>query len=128
MNLAIRLFALFGLLAVVGCSDDPLGGENSGGDFAIDVGTGLQPLYSWGAGAAVSVEVARTTNLLAVWHVASPQAQDITSPVRHGTVPAGAVELHDLADAETTLTAGVQYRITITLVNGAQTAFLIFTP
>lgn len=127
MKRAIRIFALFGLVALVACSDDPLGGENSGGDFAIDVGTGLQPQYSWSAGAASAVEVARTSNLLPIWHVASPQGQ-IASPVRHGTVPAGAVVLHDPGDAETTLTAGVQYRVKITLANGSQTAFFIFTP
>jgi hypothetical protein len=44
--------------------------------------------------------------------------------VRHGTVPAGAIEL---TARERTLAAGTQYRVTVKLANGDQ-AFRDFRP
>ena len=114
-------------LAPAACTDDLLSGPgNSGGDFAIDVGSGTTPLYSWSAGPAFSIDVVRTSNQTqVVWRITDPtDPRNIASPVRHGTVPSGSIESSAL---ERVLTPGVQYRVTITLAN-QQSAFQDFTP
>jgi hypothetical protein len=123
---AVTLAFFAGALGIA-CSDDlGTGGDNAGGDFNIAVSSGTQPQYSWGAGPALSIAVYRASNTnLAVWSVANPTQQNIGSPVQHGTVPAGALVL---ADEETTLSAGVRYRVEIRLANGQQDAFREFTP
>jgi hypothetical protein len=111
---------------VFGCTDLPLDIDGgSGGDFDISVGSGTQPSYSWAGGPALEVSVTRTANQTQlVWGVNSPSAQNISSPVRHGTVPSGAIEL---STRERTLAAGVQYRVTVKLANDDQ-AFRDFRP
>jgi len=114
-------------VALGGCTDDLLSGPgNSGGDFAISVGGGTTPLYSWSAGPAFSIDVVRTSNQTqVVWRITDPtEPRNIGSPVRHGTVPAGAIESSAL---ERVLTPGIRYRVTITLAN-QQSAFQDFTP
>jgi hypothetical protein len=120
---ATWLLALAGALA---CTDDVLdGGNDSGGDFAITVGAGAQPTYSWGAGPAFSVDVVRSSNqTVVVWRIANPNTRNIASPVRHGTVPSGAFETIAI---ERVLTAGIRYRVTITLSDG-RAAFQEFVP
>jgi hypothetical protein len=113
------------LVAVAGCSDLPLGEGGSGGDFAVTVGCGTQPLYTWPSGLAFSIDVVRASyETVSVWRVANPNTSNIGSPLRHGTVPSGAVEL---VGTEKTLTAGVQYKVTITLADQRQ-AFQTFRP
>lgn len=108
-----------------GCTDDLTnGGDGSGGDFAISVGSGTTPLYTWSAGPAFSLAVVRTSNQSnVVWRVTSTGGT-MASPVRQGTVPQGALES---ASSERTLAAGVQYRVSITLSDG-RSAFQDFRP
>ena len=127
MRWGVRLMA--GALAIVAgtaCSDDlGTGGDNAGGDFDVSVSSGTTPEYSWPGGPAVSVTVVRASNQTQfVWAVSSPTLRNISSPLQHGDVPQGAIELSDL---ETTLTAGVRYRVAISLADG-QSAFREFTP
>ena len=68
------------------------------------------------------MRVAAPTNI--VWGIAAPMSDAIKSPVVHGTVPTGALPS---ANSEPTLTAGVAYRVAITLATG-QTGFKDFTP
>jgi hypothetical protein len=114
-------------ITLASCTDDLLTGPgNSGGDFSITVGGGTTPQYSWSAGPAFSIDVVRTSNQTqVVWRITDPtDPRNISSPVRHGTVPAGAIES---SASERVLTPGVQYRVTITLAN-QQSAFQDFTP
>lgn len=107
--------ALVCIIALTGCTDvlPPDGG--SSGPFSITVGTGTRPSYSWTAGPAFRVEVTRVENpIIPVWAVANTATQNIASPVTHGTIPSGSLEL---VDTEKVLTAGVRYRVTITLPN-----------
>jgi hypothetical protein len=108
------------------CTDDILTGPGgSGGDFAITVSGGVQPIYSWSVGAAFTVAVTRAADPAAVaWRVADPNNNNIRSPLTHGTVPSGAFET---ATRERTLARGVTYRVTITLPDG-RSAFRDFTP
>jgi hypothetical protein len=121
---------LIGLAAIaaIGCSDSTgLGGENSGGDFSIGVSSGTTPQYSWSGGDANNVRVYRAASpLVPVWHVSDPNtaAPNMTSPVRHGTVPAGAQQQ---TGTELVLAAGVEYRVEITLTGG-MSAFRVFRP
>jgi hypothetical protein len=121
-----KLVALVATITVFGCTDLPLDTDGgSGGDFDISVGSGTQPSYSWPGGPATGVEVVRTSNqTLIVWGVNSPSAQNIASPVRHGTVPSGAFEL---STRERTLAPGVEYRVVVKLANDQQ-AFRDFRP
>ncbi len=122
-----QLVAGLSILALAGCSDvilDGIGG--SGGDFSISVGAGTDPVYTWSAGRAFSIDVVRTANQsVVVWRITDPNNSNITSPVRHGTVPAGALES---VGTERTLTRGVEYRVTITLADGRTKAFRDFRP
>jgi len=121
--LATFIGMVFGL---TGCTDailDGIGG--SGGDFSISIDAGISPLYSWGAGPAFSLDVVRTANQsIVVWRITNPNTRNITSPVRHGTVPTGALES---VGTERTLTRGIEYRATITLADG-RSAFRDFRP
>lgn len=109
-----------------GCTDEILNGDNgSGGDFAISVSGGTRPNYSWTAGPAFEIAVARTSNLsVVVWRVADVNDQAIASPVRHGVVPAGAIET---VASERVLSPGVQYRVSIRLADGSS-AYRDFIP
>jgi hypothetical protein len=121
-----RWLILPALLFAFACSDDlGLGGENSGGDFNISVGSGTTPEYSWSGLAATSVAVYRTSNtLVPVWHVSDPSSPNMSPPVRHGTVPSGAVLQ---SNTEPALTVGIDYRVEIRLSNNS-TAFRVFRP
>lgn len=127
MNLAVRFAtAALALAVAAACSDDlGAGGDNAGGDFTISVSSGAQPQYAWPGGPALSVSVFRAGNTtIPVWEVADAVNRNITSPVRHGTLPAGA---QLLTNDEPTLTPGVRYQVEIRLAND-QTAFQQFTP
>lgn len=127
MTLAVRFAtAVLALAVAAACTDDlGAGGDNSGGDFTISVGSGTQPQYTWPGGPALSVAVYRASNTtIPVWAIVSPVSQNIASPLRHGTVPAGA-QLQE--NDEPTLTAGIRYRVEIRLPDN-QSAFQEFTP
>jgi hypothetical protein len=121
----ISILVVAAAVFAVGCTDDITnGGNGSGGDFAISVGSGTTPLYTWSTGPAFSIAVVRTSNQTnVVWRVTST-AGTMASPVRQGTVPQGALES---ANSERTLAAGVEYRVTITLPDG-RSAFQDFRP
>jgi hypothetical protein len=113
------------LWATAACSDDLGNGGDAGGDFTIQVGSGTQPQYSW-PGPAFSVRVSRaSSSTVPVWLVSHP-GRSLSAPLRHGNVPSGASQLVD-DDAEPTLTAGVRYRVEITLADNSM-AFQEFTP
>jgi hypothetical protein len=115
--------AVFALWATAACSDDLGDGGDAGGAFDVGVSGGTQPNYSW-PGQAFSIRVSRAADTtVPVWFVSHP-SRNLASPLRHGTVPAGATEL---IDDETTLTAGVRYRVEITLSDNSM-AFREFTP
>jgi hypothetical protein len=122
----LALIAIIASFTAAGCVDDITGGINgSGGDFSISVGSGTTPQYSWSSGPAFSIDVVRTSaQTIVVWRVTSPNEPRMSSPVRHGTVPVGALESSAI---EKVLTPGVQYRVTITLVD-KRTAFQDFRP
>jgi hypothetical protein len=122
----LTALALCVLVAAAGCTDELMNGDNgSGGEFSIAVSGGTQPTYTWFEGPALSVDVVRTSNqTVVVWRVADPTNRNISSPVRQGVVPAGALET---ASLERILTAGIQYRVTVRLANG-RSAFQDFRP
>lgn len=117
--------AMLAAAAALSCTDLPLDeGGGSGGDFDIGVSSGTTPSYSWSGGNAFEVSVVRTSDqTVIVWGVAST-AQNLSSPVRHGTTPSGAVQL---ANREPALSPGTQYRVTVKLANGDR-AFRDFRP
>jgi hypothetical protein len=125
----LALIATIAVATATACVNDITGGINgSGGDFSISVGSGTTPQYSWSSGPAFSIDVVRTSaQTIVVWRVTSPSQPKISSPVRHGTVPAGALESSTSDPPERILTPGVQYRVSIKLVDG-QTAFQDFKP
>lgn len=129
MKLARFAAAALVLAVAAACSDDlGAGGDNAGGDFNINVGTGSQPQYSWPGGPALSVSVFRASNpIIPIWEVVDAVNESIASPVRHGTVPSGAQQTADPGDLENSLAAGVTYRVEIRLANN-QSAFREFTP
>jgi hypothetical protein len=97
------------------------------GDFAVAIGTGTNPQYSWKAGNTFSLSIMRTSApTTIVWGIATPGQSNIASPFTHGTVPVGAVPTA-IGTPENTLTAGVQYRISVTLLDG-KTGWTEFTP
>jgi len=112
----------------VACGSDstgPDGGNNANGDFTVSVGNGTRPNYSWTVGGAFSLSVVRTAApTTIVWGIADPQARNIASPVTHGTIPNGKLPS---ATTEQSLTAGVQYRVSVTLADG-RTGWKDFTP
>jgi hypothetical protein len=123
---AAGLALITSLVVATGCVDDITGGPNgSGGDFAISVGSGTTPQYSWSVGPVFSLDVVRTSaQTIVVWRVTSPSDPRMSPPVTHGIVPAGALESSAI---EKVLTPGVQYRVSIRLVDG-RTAFQDFRP
>lgn len=123
------------LLVIVslGCGDSSnttgSGSGSSGSAFTVTVGSGTTPTYTWSAGDGFSVTVVRTSAATApVWGIASPGSELISSAVTHSTVPTvngGLITV--TAVTETPLTAGTQYRVTISRLNG-DTGFIEFTP
>gem|GEM_PF-1424424 len=108
-----------------GTSGGNEGGEGSGNQFTVTVSSGVNPTYSWNGGSAFSVSVVRTSaQTTIVWNVTDPLNNNIESPVTHGTVPAGALETFSV---EKTLTAGVEYRVSVVLPDKSF-GFTDFTP
>jgi hypothetical protein len=115
--------------AVVGCGGDSGTNSNTNGDFAITVGSGTRPTYTWSAGDAFSISVVRTAApTTIVWGLASMgNVENISSPTTHGTVGNMTSGTVNTATTESSLTAGVEYRVTITRLNG-KTGWTEFTP
>jgi hypothetical protein len=127
--------ASFLILAGCGSNDsNPAGNNNSGGttggDIAITVGSGTNPTYTWAGVGVFTVSVTRVSDQgTVVWQIVSSMGQDdITSPVTHGTVPATALATFT---TETTLTAGVEYAVTVGRTTATSTTgfgYKTFTP
>jgi hypothetical protein len=125
---ALATAVALAFLVSLGCEDNPTGSGSGGSAFSITVGSGTTPTYTWSAGNAFSVTVLRTAApTTPVWGVSTPGAALITSPVTHGTVPSVSGTILETAATEKTLTAGTEYRVTITRLNG-DTGFTEFTP
>lgn len=60
-----------------------------------------------------------------VWGIAAPGTDNISSPATHGATPTGAIQTFAV---ETTLTSGVQYRVTVAKIAGSDFGFTDFTP
>jgi hypothetical protein len=109
-------------LLLVGCGDTT--GPGTGTHFNITVTPGTRPQYSWAEGFALSLAVTRVSAPgTPVWGVVDPNGT-LGSPVTHGTVPRDALEA---GEVERVLTAGVQYRVTVTKPDG-NIGFRDFTP
>jgi hypothetical protein len=96
--------------------------------FTVTIGPGTTPQYSWTTGGAYIVYVERTSNLgTSVWGIMCQGTSTtcITSPVTHGTTPAGTTLQ---ASTEMTLTQGVRYRINVYLGPGGNGGYTEFTP
>ncbi|HGY55484.1 MAG TPA: hypothetical protein ENK44_07285 [Caldithrix abyssi] len=118
--------AIISIFMVTACSekDNPTA-STANGDFKVTVGSGTKPEYSWTVGKAFSVSVVRTSEpTVIVWGIATPGQGNIASPAKHGAVPTGAVAT---ATAEITLASGVEYRVSVTLLDG-KTGYTDFTP
>lgn len=120
------LAACFALAAVSACAPRDSGATDPGGDSVIVVASsGTAPMYSWTGPFAVSINVARASApSVAVWGISSPINRNIASGAQQGVVPAGATET---ATTERVLTAGVQYRVTVALIDGTSGS-VDFTP
>lgn len=127
---------LLGLLSM-SCSDDETNNNNNNnngtgppntGSIVINVSGGTNPTYSWSGGNVFSLTITRTSApTVIVWGVTVPGTGDnITSPVTHGTVPTGAIQT-SVANTETTLTAGVEYQVSV-VRNNEEFGFKNFTP
>ncbi len=100
-------------------------GNTQTSQIAITIGSGTKPQYSWSGGNVFSLSIVRTANqTVVVWGLATPGQNGITSPITNGTAPTGSVET---AGTERTLTAGVQYRVSISRLDGT-IGFKEFTP
>ncbi len=120
--------AMASAFALAGCGSDDNGtngGGDTGGDFDIDVSSGTKPTYTWDAGNAFSLSVTRKSNPAnIVWGLSDPtNAGTISSPVELG-VSGAAIPT---STQEQTLTAGVEYQISITL-HDSRTGWAFFTP
>ena len=121
---SVTVLMLFG-----GCKKDENNPVDTGNtktsQIAITIGSGTKPQYSWSGGNVFSLSIVRTANqTVVVWGLATPGQNGIASPITNGTVPAGSVET---AVTEKTLTLGVQYRISISRLDGT-IGFKEFTP
>ncbi|MFQ5652983.1 MAG: hypothetical protein ACE5IY_23895 [bacterium] len=124
----VLLTFIVSVFVFAGCdgNGNPAGSGGSGGaDFTVNVSSGTTPEYSWSAGKAFSVSVVRTSApTTIVWGLATPGQDNIASPAAHGATPAGAIQT---SASETTLTEGVEYRVSVSLLDG-KTGFTEFTP
>ena len=124
-----RTFIIISILAAflfTACSEKNNPTDSSAnGDFEVSVGNGPRPEYSWSVGKAFSVSVVRTADpTVIVWGIATPGLSNIASPASHGVTPQGAVAS---AKTEITLSAGVEYRVSVTLLDG-KTGYTDFKP
>src|SRR5690606_10543399 len=109
-----RFGILLAITLLVSSCKDSTSPNDGGSAFDISISGGLNPTYTWDGGNAHSVSVMRTSDPTdIVWGVALP-ITGVPSPVSHGTVPSGALPS---STKEMTLTAGVEYRISITLTD-----------
>ncbi|MEJ5261862.1 MAG: hypothetical protein WHT45_04215 [Ignavibacterium sp.] len=119
------------VLLVAGCSKDennPTDAGSGGNAISITVSAGTTPQYSWSGGNVYSISIVRTSNPgTIVWGLASPGQNAITSPVTHGTGASLVPLITETATTERTLTSGVQYRVTISRLDGT-TGWKEFTP
>jgi hypothetical protein len=117
-------FALVAAAILSGCGSDSTSPSSSAtGDFDITIGSGTKPTYTWPGGSAFSVSVTRVSAPgTIVWGIATGT---ISSPVTHGTTPQGSIAS---ATTETTLTAGIKYRVSITRSADQKTGYKEFTP
>lgn len=132
MNLFRLISSLLMLvLLFAGCSNDDSNPTNPGtgsNAIAITVGTGTSPQYSWSGGNVYSISIVRTSNPnTIVWGLASPGQNAIASPVKHGTGASMTSMIIETGTAERVLTAGVQYRVSVTRLDGT-TGWKEFTP
>ena len=119
-----RLGTILASAMLLGCSKDSTSPNSGGSAFDISVSGGVNPTYTWEGGGAHSVSVVRTSAPGdIVWGVAQPLT-GVASPVTHGSLPGGALQS---SNKEPTLTAGVTYRVSVTLVSH-QTGWKEFTP
>ena len=124
------MFVLCFSLLFISCSEDNpagTGNNNSGaGNITITVGSGTNPQYSWSGDNVFSVTVVRTSDPgTPIWGIATPGQDNIESPATHGVIPSVATQLFS---TETTLSGGVQYRVTVARINGSDFGFTDFTP
>lgn len=120
------------ILLVLGCSKDennPTDVGSGGNAISITVSAGTTPQYSWSGENVYSISIVRTSNPgTIVWGLASPGQNAITSPVTHGSGASFTPPLIvETASTERTLTSGVQYRVTISRLDGT-TGWKEFTP
>ncbi|MEO0225538.1 MAG: hypothetical protein ABIL05_01150 [candidate division WOR-3 bacterium] len=101
------------LLIIIACNPQ----NQPGGEIDVDVGAGTTPAYYWDGGVC-SLTVARTSNLnRIVWGVTSGSKNNITSPYFQGEVKTG---LTRIANVESVLTDGVEYRVRVVRTDGAE--------
>jgi hypothetical protein len=122
------LFAVTFLVLACGEDESPAGGDGGGGGAPPDtilMTPNTQPTYGWQKGNADTVEVARTSNLATpVWRTVSGDMDGIASGLTHGTSGAGRTVP---ISTETTLTAGVEYRVRIVRQTGSSVVTKTFT-
>ncbi len=125
-RLLAAFLALISLVAGTACAPRDNGSTDPGGDSVIvTASSGTIPIYTWSGPSAVSINVARASApSVAVWGVSSPINRNIASGAQQGVVPAGATET---ATTERVLTAGVEYRVTVALIDGTSGS-VDFTP
>jgi hypothetical protein len=118
--------ALFAVALLAACTSSSSGSTGPKGDPVVITATaGTTPTYLWTGASAVRISVARMTALTTeVWGVASASAGNILPGTKHGMVPSGAAST---AAMEPALTAGVRYRVAVTLTDG-RAGSLDFTP
>ena len=93
-----------------GIPDDGNGG--GGANIAVAAETGLAPEYTWTGGAVSTLSVTRTSDpTTVVWGITTVGNDGIASPLTHGTVDNGVIQTFS---TESTLTAGVEYRVSVT--------------
>lgn len=139
---AMRLyvpFLLTALLFTLSCGAGTSGTSTdtttstTGGTIDVSVTSGMTPQYSWTGGDAYTLSVIRVSApAMVVWGVQSmptftaAATNTVASPVTHGTVPAGLMQISYL-NTEATLTSGVAYRVSVSRADGS-VGWREFTP
>lgn len=116
------VLALAASVAAGSCSDVVVPDDCGSASFVVNVTATTQPSrprYSWNEGPAFELRVSRLSDpVFAAWRIAAadPNA-GFASPVDHGLLPNGST----LIDGdESTLSSGVRYCVTVTLVDGQE--------